>query len=674
MTTLSPEQVYQIAQYAFGDLGPNAVETMTRIALAESGGNTAAVNGSDPYGGSTGLWQINGVHGYDPQALMDPLQNALAARQVLDQQGPGAWSTYTNGDYAKQVLPPSVGSVQSMDTYSGTPTTDPTAPGDLWSWLNPLPHNWPLTPPKNPTQPGGGALTPEQINTLLGGDSGGSRAPSLRVGGNGNYWDFSDPAHPLDTGIPAGTASGASTSRTPVTRSIGGVLYQFNPDADSSEAQWTPVAGSPTGTAGGGFTLSPGQARYDANGNLIAAGGSTADPYAQIKLQQAQTDLQIKQQNLAFLQDKFAFESAQGLRKEALDTQQQIFSQTMAVRSLQNNIDQFNARMTFDTQQANIANERARQQQLQGLASDIGTLAQDPGDRAKLASTILADSSWGHPVTGDMRTPDSLMPLEALLRQRQDLMGGTPQVSVPTVPGGALGGGLNLGAVMQPPTTGAPTPGTAQAQVAPAPNQPGNFVGNDPNHDATLAASLASTVGTPAMQSQNVNGTQVGGLADFLKIAQQQAAAGIPMKAGGGVEDGAYISGEAGPEINIPLGDGRVVVLNHEQAKTAGINLDKVMKMAGGGLFDGLIKDDNRDLATGFLGESTRRALSGTPWASGNLPGPQFESSPGFDPLVAALMDSIRAQATGIPAAYSRRQAALLAPAGVNENVIRRTA
>ena len=77
---------------------------MAAIAMAESHGNPQAhhvdSNGSVDYG----LWQINSVHGYTPDYLYNPQNNAHAAVAVFNGSGPHAWSTYNNGSY-KQYMP-----------------------------------------------------------------------------------------------------------------------------------------------------------------------------------------------------------------------------------------------------------------------------------------------------------------------------------------------------------------------------------------------------------------------------------------------------------------------------------------------------------------------------------------------------------------------------------------
>ena len=68
------------------------------VALAESGGNPTAHHLTSRED-SRGLWQIN-VRAHPEFAnsnLYDPATNARAAKAVLNKQGWGAWSVYTNG-------------------------------------------------------------------------------------------------------------------------------------------------------------------------------------------------------------------------------------------------------------------------------------------------------------------------------------------------------------------------------------------------------------------------------------------------------------------------------------------------------------------------------------------------------------------------------------------------
>lgn len=84
--------------------GPKALAPlMAAIAMAESGGNSAAMNYTDNGGTQTSvsLWQIsNGTHSF-PQSWTTPLGNARAAVAKYQSQGLSAWGTYDSGAYQK---------------------------------------------------------------------------------------------------------------------------------------------------------------------------------------------------------------------------------------------------------------------------------------------------------------------------------------------------------------------------------------------------------------------------------------------------------------------------------------------------------------------------------------------------------------------------------------------
>lgn len=54
-------------------------------------------NGSVDYG----LFQINSIHGHNPEDLMDPEYNIKAAYKIYKSQGLRAWSVYNSGRYLK---------------------------------------------------------------------------------------------------------------------------------------------------------------------------------------------------------------------------------------------------------------------------------------------------------------------------------------------------------------------------------------------------------------------------------------------------------------------------------------------------------------------------------------------------------------------------------------------
>jgi hypothetical protein len=99
MTTLSQTQIKVYA----ATVGMSNPSLMAAIAMAESSGRTDVVNSI----GCVGLWQIDQpVHvkthpTWTVAWLKNPLNNAIAAKSILNSQGLGAWEAYTNGAYKK---------------------------------------------------------------------------------------------------------------------------------------------------------------------------------------------------------------------------------------------------------------------------------------------------------------------------------------------------------------------------------------------------------------------------------------------------------------------------------------------------------------------------------------------------------------------------------------------
>lgn len=121
MAALSAAQIEQYA-YAAGFRG-SALQMITAIALAESGGNPSAYNperaaGTRPGMGSYGLTQIylTAHPQYDPSKLSDPQYNLQAAYQVYAAAGNRftPWSTYNNGSASRYL-----GSVPNSSQAAG---------------------------------------------------------------------------------------------------------------------------------------------------------------------------------------------------------------------------------------------------------------------------------------------------------------------------------------------------------------------------------------------------------------------------------------------------------------------------------------------------------------------------------------------------------------------------
>lgn len=104
---VSIEQLRQLVTTA--GFSQSEIPTMIAIAMAESGGNSRAHNKVPP-DNSYGLWQINMIGYLGPdrrkryglssnEELFDPATNARVAKKVREEQGLGAWTTYTGGKY-----------------------------------------------------------------------------------------------------------------------------------------------------------------------------------------------------------------------------------------------------------------------------------------------------------------------------------------------------------------------------------------------------------------------------------------------------------------------------------------------------------------------------------------------------------------------------------------------
>jgi len=107
---------------------------MAAIAMAESGGNAAAVNDSTD---ATGLWQINldaGNGAYVPGGAANatnPQDNAAAAVAIEKDQGLGAWTTYTSGEYQQYM--PGGSAYTGSASGTGSSSTTPANTTSFWS-------------------------------------------------------------------------------------------------------------------------------------------------------------------------------------------------------------------------------------------------------------------------------------------------------------------------------------------------------------------------------------------------------------------------------------------------------------------------------------------------------------------------------------------------------------
>ena len=129
--TFNQEEIARAARKA--GFPEDKIATMTAIAMAESSGDSAALNNNPNTGDlSYGLWQINMLGDMGPERrklfgiesneeLLDPLTNARAAYKIYELQGYGAWSVYKSGKYRDYMVTAKKAAASALET----PTPEP---------------------------------------------------------------------------------------------------------------------------------------------------------------------------------------------------------------------------------------------------------------------------------------------------------------------------------------------------------------------------------------------------------------------------------------------------------------------------------------------------------------------------------------------------------------------
>lgn len=152
---------FQIAGYALAaGFPPNEIATATAVALAESGGDSGAINHNTNGSYDYGMWQINTVHGalLNQGDKFNPLDNAKMALTIWKGAGNKwtPWSVYKSGVYRAQLLKGTAGAAKP-ETVGSAPAAN--------AWNPPLvsPEGEPLTNPQGdvipPSSPLDGAVS-----------------------------------------------------------------------------------------------------------------------------------------------------------------------------------------------------------------------------------------------------------------------------------------------------------------------------------------------------------------------------------------------------------------------------------------------------------------------------------------------------------------------------------
>jgi len=129
--TLNQEQIARAAKAA--GFPEDKIATMTAIAMAESSGDSGALNNNPNTGDlSYGLWQINMLGDMGPERrklfgiksneeLLNPITNAKAAYKIYELQGYGAWSVYKSGKYRDYMLSAKKAATNALQALKSEP-------------------------------------------------------------------------------------------------------------------------------------------------------------------------------------------------------------------------------------------------------------------------------------------------------------------------------------------------------------------------------------------------------------------------------------------------------------------------------------------------------------------------------------------------------------------------
>ncbi len=617
-------------------------------------------SGFDP---SADSGQASGISQFTPETAdslgidpSDPVQSlygqASLMRSYLDKYGgsyPLALAAYNAG-------PGAVDRYGGVPPFAETQNYVQTILGNSGGGISPMsPAPAPTPPPsiygggggtttKAPAEPKINGLTAEQAATLAASHGYVPTNPTVLTGGGnqGFATQFQGPdgnpvtLESIAKGLTKAPSATGGTSGNPLTRSVGGVLYQYNP----TTGNWEAAAGG--GTSGG-------------------TGGSLAynPAYQAAQIQKTNTDIAQAKVAQNWLVQKQLFEQRNNLTDQAIKTRQQVID----------------------------------------IGTKIGELAANPIDRGQEAATILGmGGAWGMANRQSEITNDSLVPLQNALSSQQSAMGdlGNIQRMADTAQTAFNNYNPQTGVFPQQAAAPVAAPGAPPApSSAPLPSSqpvlpPSAMTPPTPGTPNTTPPGLDLNLGQPPLAPP-----PQGGITPDAFIRPLPPGT-LPGLATGGDTEGAYISGEKGPEINIPstTNPGETVVINAEQAKHFGINLDKLAKYEAGGIFSLASKTPQsnpvpvtagsiygagggnidtspaRDFLTGAL----NRATAGTPFNASRLPAPVFASAPGFSPDVTKLLASLNAMAGLYSPEEYQRLAQVYAPQGITGTNIGRSA
>jgi len=438
---------------------------------------------------------------------------------------------------------------------------------------------------------------------------------------------------------------------------------------------------------------------------------SLADPRSlQLQYDQlAQEQLQWERQQ-SFLEDKFQIETDAGRRQEALQTRQlleqigaRLANNQIQRQQIQQQADQFQRQMAFEqaveqqraqTEARRFAEEQRQfnAEQQRRVATDIAATASRPGDVGQNAALLTAlgqPNAISSAIAGgkDLRTEQSLAPLEMLLQQRDQLQN-PGMFNQAMAPGGSFeapNGGTGFGGL----PTGSPE--EAAAREASLRNQlQGQLNAILTGNPSTVApgtpieASLAGLAGTPGSAigqdgssffakggtAASGQGYQ-GAMAQSPALSEMEKMTGLVFAADGfnGVVDDPtmFIAGEGvGPEhVNIqPVGQAHLKTsAPRSEPQTAGQQMLRQVSVPQ-------TPQTQTPRTLQFLNDALRRIFGSGPF--NQIPTPIGLSAPGTSPYLQQYGASIASLGAGVDPGLFLNETMQLAPRAMQQGITRR--
>lgn len=386
----------------------------------------------------------------------------------------------------------------------------------------------------------------------------------------------------------------------------------------------------------------------------------------------------LEQQQFDWLKQKESLAIQQGNQQLALQAQAQADQRANAMAQIRLRQEE----LSFQYQQATMQAEAQRRRDLSDVNAQIGVLGQDTGNRGRFAAFATANRGFGQENAAIGRGASliddtSAQPLEAALQEQQRLQqptqpfGGQPWAQQQGISFGESGYSPEQAAEIQ-----ARINQQFTNQVGAAAQHGAQTINFNPADEANLKAAGITTLSDLAAGFGQGGDTVQGRMGDGNFTLSPTNP--LPRMEQGGLVRGAFMAGDStdgkeNEEIIIPMGEFTAV------ASTKGMAPEKVKalkqrlaKFATGGLFDNLT---GSPLSKQFLTDASAKFRQGTPWEgqAGALPSPVYASSPGFNPLLAQMLNSGRALEQGVPEQYSAWLTDRYRPAAMQQSGIGRS-